>query len=65
MTSKTLQLNISITHKSKVQFKGPFNGKLSRDIIHFPDSIIKIRLTENSKIRMLHLIGNFENLGTF
>ena len=65
MTSNTLQLNISISHKSKVQFKGPFDGGLSRDIIHFPDSIIQIRLVENSKIRMLHLIGNFENLGAF
>jgi hypothetical protein len=65
MTSKTLQLDISIIQRSKVQLKGPINGKLSRNIIHFPDSIIQIRLTENSKIRMLHLIGNFENLGAF
>jgi tocopherol cyclase len=65
IASKTLQIEISITHKNNVCFKGPFNGKLSRDIIHFPDSIIQIRLSENNKIRMLQLVGNFENLGSF
>jgi hypothetical protein len=65
IASKTLQMEISITHNNKVRFKGPFNGKLSRDIIHFPDSIIQIRLSENNKTRMLQLVGNFENLGSF
>jgi hypothetical protein len=58
-------MDISITHRSKVQFKGPFNGKLTRDIIHFPDSIIQIRLLENNKIHTFNLIGNFENQGFF
>ncbi len=65
LTSKTLQMEITIRHRSKVQFKGPSKGRLSRDIIHFPDAIIQIRLSENNKVRMLHLIGNFENLGSF
>lgn len=65
IASKTLQMEISITHNNNVRFKGPFNGKLSRDIIHFPDSIIQIRLSENNKTRMLQLVGNFENLGSF
>jgi tocopherol cyclase len=65
ITSKSLQMDISITHRSKVQFKGPFNGKLTRDIIHFPDSIIQIRLLENNKIHTFNLIGNFENLDFF
>jgi hypothetical protein len=65
ISSKTLQIEISITHNHKVRFKGPFNGKLSRDIIHFTDSIIQIRLSENNKSRMLQLVGNFENLGSF
>lgn len=65
LTSKTLEMGISITHRSNVQFKGPFNGTLSREIAHFPDAIIQIRLSENNKIRVLQLIGNFENLGSF
>ncbi|HRE58805.1 MAG TPA: tocopherol cyclase family protein [Candidatus Kapabacteria bacterium] len=65
MRSKTIQIEISIVFGDNILFKGPQGGVLSSDIIHFPDTDVQIRFTENNKIRKFHLIGNFENIGNF
>jgi tocopherol cyclase len=63
--SSTLQIEISIALGNNILFKGPQGGKLSNDIIHFIDADIQIRLSENNKTRTFHLVGNFENIGSF
>jgi hypothetical protein len=63
ITSKTILIEISITIGNKVIFKGPAEGKLSRDIIHFTDEVIDVSFIQNNKTRMFRLVGNFENIG--
>jgi tocopherol cyclase len=64
IASKTILIELSITVGNKVIFKGPAEGKLSRDIIHFTDEVIDVSLTQNNKTRLFQLVGNFENIGS-
>jgi len=64
MISKTIQLDILIVFGDKVLLKGPQEGVLSSDIIHYIDADIHIRLSENNKTKMFQLVGNFENIGS-
>jgi hypothetical protein len=57
-------LDISIVFGDKVLLKGPQDGVLSSDIIHYIDADIQIKFSENNKIRMFQLVGNFENIGS-
>jgi hypothetical protein len=45
-----------------VLFKGPEDGALQRDIIHYTDAIIEVKLKRNSVTRLFRLVGNFENV---
>lgn len=65
MISKTIQLDILIVFGNKVLLKGPQEGVLSSDIIHYIDADIQIQFSENNKTRMFQLVGNFENIGSF
>jgi len=61
--SKSVQLGISITLDQQVLFKGPQDGSLSRDILHYIDAHISVQLTQQGLTRSFQLIGNYENIG--
>lgn len=62
ISSKLIELEISIVLGEQVLFKGPEDGALQRDIIHYTDAIIEVKLKRNSVTRLFRLVGNFENV---
>lgn len=62
ISSKLIELEISIILGQQVLFKGPEDGALQRDIIHYTDAIIEVKLKRNSETRLFSLVGNFENI---
>jgi|GEM_PF-444271 len=62
ISSKLIELEISIVLGEQVLFKGPEDGALRRDIIHYTDALIEVKLKQNAGIRLFHLVGNFENV---
>jgi tocopherol cyclase len=64
ITSKALELEIAITSGQKVLLKGPRDGTLSRDILHYADAMIDLHLLHEGTERTLHLVGNFEHIGS-
>jgi len=64
ITSSTVEIEISIVLGVKVKFKGPMDGTLSRDILHYTDAVINLRVSQNGTTRTFRLIGNCENVGS-
>jgi hypothetical protein len=65
ITSSTVEIEISIALAVRVKFKGPMDGTLSRDILHYTDALINLRVSQNGTTRTFRLIGNCENVGSF
>jgi tocopherol cyclase len=62
ISSKLIELDISIILGQQIIFKGPEDGALRRDIVHFTDAFIEIKLKRNSETKKFSLVGNFENV---
>lgn len=63
LKSKQIKLEIGFDASKKYMFKGPINGKLSRDILHHSDTQIELKIYQNSETKIYKLIGNFEMIG--
>jgi hypothetical protein len=61
-SSKLIELEISIILGQQIIFKGPQDGALSRDIVHYTDAFIEVKLKRNSETTLFRLVGNFENM---
>ena len=62
--SLSVQLDISLEFGSRVMFKGPKDGELSRAILHQTDALIDVSLTWKNSTRRIQMVGNFENVGS-
>ena len=60
LKSKQIKLEIGFDAAKKYMFKGPFKGKLSRDILHHSDCQIELKIYQNSETKIYKLIGNIE-----
>lgn len=63
--SLSVQVDISLEFGTKVMFKGPKEGELSRSILHQTDALIDVSLTWKNTTRKFEMVGNFENIGSF
>lgn len=61
-SSKLIELEISIVLGGQVLFKGPEDGALRRDIIHYTDAFIEVKLKRNAETTVFRLVGNYENV---
>jgi hypothetical protein len=63
LKSKQIKLELSFGTSQKYVFKGPAVGKLSRDILHHSDTLIDLKIYQNSEIKQYKLRGNYEKIG--
>jgi len=61
-SSKLIELEISIVLGGQVLFKGPEDGALRRDIVHYTDAFIEVKLKRNAETTVFRLVGNYENV---
>jgi hypothetical protein len=62
ISSKLIKLEISIILGKQLLFKGTEDGTLKRDIVHYTDALIEVKLKRNSETTLFRLVGNFENV---
>lgn len=61
-SSKLIELEISIVLGGQVLFKGPEDGALRRDIVHYTDAFMEVKLKRNAETTVFRLVGNYENV---
>ena len=60
--SKFLEIEMNISYKKPIFFKGPQNGKMERIIEHYNDIILEGKVLHKSSKTKLLLTGNMENI---
>jgi tocopherol cyclase len=60
--SRELDLEITIITDQQVFLLGPEDGTLRRNIGHYADAQVELRITRGSETTKLNLVGNFEDM---
>lgn len=63
LKGKQIKVELSFSKSKKYVFKGPEDGKLTRDILHHSDTFIDLTIDQNGSVKRYKLVGNFELMG--